>query len=41
MYMNGLMATREPGHRNQNLFLSQYFSMNYIVNKISKENVHL
>lgn len=39
--MNGLMAPRKPGHRNQNLFLSQYFSMNYIVNKIFKENVHL
>lgn len=41
IYMNGHQASREPGHRNQNLFLSQYFSMNYIVNKISEENVHL
>lgn len=39
--MNGHQASREPGHRNQNLFLSQYFSMNYIVNKISEENAHL
>lgn len=37
MFISGLMATKEPGHRNQNLFLSQYFSMDYIVNKISKE----